>query len=146
MADLSNFATKDRAEEGVILPVKIDGVKFPMAVKVFGSDSDVVTEYERGRIRKLGIGKNGKEGIDEDDIEELLDDDEGVLCRIGGVYAYDWRKKKVIEGEDTVIDGIVIKDDRKSYEFLIEKIPAIKDWVKKASNERSNFFATGKKN
>ena len=145
MADLSCFTTKDRAEEGVVLPVKIDGVKFPVAIRVYGSDSDVVRDFENSRLRKIRFGKDGKEGLDEDDIVDLLEDNEGVLCRIGGIYAYDWRKKKVIDGEDTVIDGVVLTNDKESYEFLIEKMPAIKDWVIKTSNERSNFFATGKK-
>ncbi len=146
MADLSCFTTKDRAEEGVIVPVKIDGVKFPVALKVYGSDSDVVREYENSKIRKIRFGKDGKDGLDEDDIVEILEDEEGVLCRIGGIYAYDWRKKKVVEGEDTIIDGVVLKNDRKSYEFLIDKMPAIKDWIVRTSNERSNFFAERKKN
>ena len=146
MADLSCFTTKDRAEEGVIVPVKIDGVKFPVALKVYGSDSDVVRDYENSKIRKIRFGKDGKDGLDEDDIVEILEDEEGVLCRIGGIYAYDWRKKKVVEGEDTIIDGVVLKNDRKSYEFLIDKMPAIKDWIVRTSNERSNFFAERKKN
>lgn len=145
MADLSAFATKDNAEEGVILPVKIDGMKLPIALKIYGSDSDVVRQYEREKIRKLGIGKNGKNEIDEDEFEELLESDEGVIVRIGGIYAYDWKKKTTIE-EPTVLNGKTLGCDKKSYEYLIENLPALKDWVMERSNNRSNFLSAGKKN
>ena len=146
MADLSAFATKKMADEGVILPVKIDGIKFPMAMKIYGSDSDVVVQYERNKIRKLGLGKKGKSELDEDDIEELLEDEEGTLCRIGGVYTYDWKKKTVVENEPVTLNGKTIDCDKKSYEYLIEEMPAIKNWIKEQSNDRANFLSTGKKN
>lgn len=146
MADLSCFNTKDNADEGVIIPVKIDGQKLPLALRIYGSDSDVVRDYEKQKIRKLGIGKNGKKDINEDDIDELLENqDEAVIIRIGGIYDYDWKKKNVTN-EDTIIDGKVLKNDKESYALLIEKIPALKDWVMKESNERGNFLSEGKKN
>lgn len=146
MADLSCFNTKDNADEGVIIPVKIDGQKLPLALKIYGSDSDVVRDYEKQKIRKLGLGKKGKKDLDEDDIEELLENqDEAVLVRIGGIYDYDWKKKSVTN-EDTIIDGKVLKNDKESYALLIDKIPALKDWVMKESNERGNFLSEGKKN
>ena len=145
MADLSAFATKDNAEEGVVIPVKIDGMKLPIALRIYGSDSDVVRQYERERIRKLGIGKNGKNEIDEDEFEELLESDEGIIVRIGGIYAYDWKKKTVID-EPTVLNGKTLGCDKKSYEYLIENLPALKDWVMEHSNDRSNFLSEGKKN
>ena len=146
MADLSCFNTKDNADEGVIIPVKIEGQKLPLALKIYGSDSDVVRDYEKQKIRKLGLGKKGKKEIDEDDIEELLENqDEAVIIRIGGIYDYDW-KKKTVTNEDTIIDGKVLKNDKESYALLIDKIPALKDWVMKESNERGNFLSEGKKN
>ena len=145
MADLSAFATKDNAEEGVVIPVKIDGMKLPIALRIYGSDSDVVRQYERERIRKLGIGKNGKNEIDEDEFEELLESDEGIIVRIGGIYAYDWKKKTVID-EPTVLYEKTLGCDKKSYEYLIENLPALKDWVMEHSNDRSNFLSEGKKN
>ena len=146
MADLSCFNTKDNADEGVIIPVKIDGQKLPLALKIYGSDSDVVQEYEKQKIRKLGLGKKGKNEISEDDIDELLEhQDDAVIIRIGGIYDYDW-KKKTVTNEDTVIDGKVLKNDKESYALLIDKIPALKDWVMKESNERGNFLSEGKKN
>ena len=149
MADLSAFATKDSADEGVILPVRINGLKLPIAIKVYGSDSDVVKEFDRAKVRKLmkTAKKNNNKGFDDDEIDEMLDDqDEGVILRIGGVYAYDWKKKKVVEGEETKIDGRVIGNDHASYEYLLEKIPALKEWIKENSDDRDNFLSVGKKN
>lgn len=146
MADLSAFATKDNADEGVVIPVKIDGTKIPLALKIYGSDSDVVKDYERQKIRKLGLGKKGKKDLDEDDIEELLENqDEGVIIRICGIYSYDWKKEAVTD-EDTVLFGKKLGCDKASYKYLVEKMPAIKDWVMEQSNDRSNFLSEGKKN
>ena len=145
--DLSGFATKKNADEGIILPVKINGTKIPLALKIFGSDSDVVIDYERNKIRKLGLGRKGKSELDDDDIEELLENqDEAVVIRIDGIYAYDWKKKTVIEGEPVKLFDKVLTNDRKSYEYLVEKMPSIKDWVMENSNDRSNFLSAGKKN
>ena len=144
--DLSSFATKKLADEGVILPVKINGTKIPLALKVFGSDSDTVIEYERSRLRKLGLGKKGKKELDEDDIEELLENqDEAVVIRIGGLWTYDWKKKATTE-EPVELFGKTLGCDKKSYEYLVEKMPAIKDWIMENSNDRQNFLSDGKKN
>lgn len=147
MADLSSFATKENADEGVILPVKIEGMKLPLAIKVYGSDSDVVKDYERQKIRKLGLGKKGKKELDDDDIDELLENqDEAVIIRIGGLYTYDWKKKKVVEGEAIELFGKTLGNDKNSYAYLVEKMPSIKDWVLENSNDRGNFLSDGKKN
>lgn len=147
MADLSAFATKDNAEEGIILPVKINGIKIPLAIKVYGSDSDVVKNYERQKIRKIGIGIKGKKELDEDDVEELLDSqDVGILIRIGGIYSYDWEKEDVVKNDPVILDGKTLECDEDSYKFLLKKMPAIKDWVIEKSNDRNNFLSVGKKN
>jgi len=147
MADLSIFATKDNADEGVILPVKINGRKLPLALKLFGSDSDVVQDFERAKIRKIGLGKKGKTDVDEEDIEELLDSQsKSAVMRIGGIYSYDWKKSKVVDDDPVILDGKTLKNDKESYEYLLEKIPAIRDWVIENSNDRDNFLSEGKKN
>lgn len=148
MADLSVFATKDNADEGVVIPVKIDGQKIPLALKIYGSDSDVVKNYERAKLRKLKIGKNGKTDIDEEVFEELLDSqDDAVLIRIGGLWSYDWKKEAVDESDPVKLgENVVLGCDRKSYKLLIEKLPALKDWVMEKSNDRNNFLSAGKKN
>ena len=147
MADLSAFATKDNADEGVVIPVKLDGTKIPLALKIYGSDSDVVRDYETSKLRKIGIGKNGKTEIDDDVFEELLEkQDEAVVIRIGGLWSYDWKKKEVVENDPVILDGKTLGCDKKSYELLINKLPAIKDWVMAQSNDRTNFLSAGKKN
>lgn len=146
MADLTAFATKDNADEGVVLPVRLNGTKIPLALRIYGSDSDTVIEYERSKIRKLGIGRKGKKDLDDDDIEELLENqDEAVVIRIGGIYSYDWKKKTTID-EPVILFGQTLKCDKESYAYLVEKMPAIKDWVMEQSNDRSNFLSAGKKN
>jgi len=140
MADLSCFATKDRADEGVILPVKIKGTKIPLAVKVYGSDSDAVIEHDKEKIRKLGLGKKGKNEVDEDAVEELLEhQDDDYVVRIGGLYSYDWKKKKTVD-DPVILFGKELKNDEESYRFLIEKMPSIKEWIKEQSDDRDNFL------
>ena len=146
MADLSAFATKDNADEGVVLPVVINGKKYPIAIKVFGADSDVVKQYERTVVRKLNVGKNGKGSIDNDVIEEVIDSNESILCRIGGVWSYNWDEEKVDEKDPLTLFDRTLECDRASYKYLIEKVPAIKDWIRENSDERSNFLSAGKKN
>ncbi len=147
MADLSCFATKEKADEGVIIPVKIDGNKLPIALKIYGSDSDVVKQFERNKIRKLGIGKKGKKELDEDDIEEPLDDhDEGIIFRICCIYSYDWKKKSVVENDPVVLFGKTLGNDHASYAYLVENMPALKEWITEKSNDRENFLSAGKKN
>lgn len=147
MADLSAFATKDNADEGVVIPVKIDGTKLPLALKIYGDDSDVVKDYERAKLRKLKIGRNGKTDIDEEVFEELLDSqDEAVLIRIGGLWSYDWKKEKVDESDPVILEGQTLGCDKKSYKLLIEKLPALKDWVTEKAKDRTNFLSAGKKN
>ena len=145
MADLSAFATKDNADEGVILPVKIDGKKIPLALKIYGSDSDVVRDYERQLLRKVKYDKNGK--VEDEVFEELLDtQDDGVLVRIGGLWSYDWKNEKVDESDPVILDGKTLGCDVKSYKLLINKLPALKDWILETSKNRTNFLSDGKKN
>ena len=147
MADLSAFATKDNADEGVVIPVKLDGTKLPVALKIYGSDSDIVKQYELSKIRKLGLGKKGKKELDEDDIEELLENqDEAVIIRIGGIYSWNWKKECVVENDPVILDGKTLGNDTASYKLLCQKMPAIKDWVMEKSNDRTNFLSEGKKN
>lgn len=139
MADLSSFATKDKAEEGKWFPVKIDGVKYPMALKLYGDDSDVVQDFDRARVRKLGIGKTKNE-IDEDTIDELIDSQiESYIIRVADVSSYDW-KKKCNTNEDLTIGDVVITKAHDSVAFLVEKIPALKGFITEKS-KRSNFLS-----
>ena len=145
MADLSAFATKENSDEGVIFPVKIDGKKIPLALKIYGDDSDIVKQYDRTRLRKLEFGKDGK--VDKEVMEELLDSaDDAILVRIGGLWSYDWKKEEVDENDPVILKGQTLGCDKKSYKLLIENLPAIKDFVTEKAKDRSNFLSEGKKN
>ena len=144
MADLTSFATKDNADEGVIFPVKIDGMKLPIALKIYGSDSDVVKNYDRKRLRKIEYTKDGK--LEKEVMEELLDtQDDAIIIRIGGLWSYDWKKEAVDENDPVILNGQTLGCDKKSYKLLIENLPAIKDFVTEKSNDRANFLSEGKK-
>lgn len=145
MADLSCYATKEKADEGIWCPVRIDGDKIPLAVKVYGSDSDTVKDYERAKIRKIGKNMKGNK-IDEDAIDEMLDSqDTDVLIRIAEISSYDWKKKENTD-EAIILNGRTVENDKKSYAFLLENFPALKDFILEKSNERANFLSNGKKN
>lgn len=138
MADLSKLVTQDNAEEGVWFPVKIKGTKFPIALKIYGSDSDVVKDFDRQRVRKLGIGK---ENVDDETLDELLDSvDEGYIIRVADISSYDWKKKCNVN-EDVTIGDTVITKAHDSIAFLLEKIPSIKTFISEKSNDRANFLS-----
>lgn len=140
MADLSCFATKKNADEGKWFPVKIKGVKFPISLLIYGSDSDIVQDYEKQRLRKIGIGGIANKQIDEEALEELIESkDEGLIIRVGGISSYDWKKKENINEPITIGDR-EIRGDKGSIAFLIENIPDIKDFISEKSNTRSNFL------
>lgn len=138
MVDLSAYVTKQKSDEGVIFPVKIKGRKYPLAIRIYGTDSDVYKEYERNQMRKLSVSK--KE-IDQETLDDLYDSmDEKVYICIGGVYEYDWKKKTHLESE-IVINGKTVNQNREGYEYLCEQIPDIKDFVLEKAKERSNFLS-----
>lgn len=146
MADLSGFATKEKADEGIVIPVKLGGIKIPLAIKIYGSDSDIVKEFERAKVRKLNFVRKGKNTLDAEDVEELLENqDEAIIIRIGGIWTYDWDEQKTTD-EPIELFGKTLGCDKKSYEYLVDKMPAIKDWVLEKSNDRNNFLSVGKKN
>lgn len=141
MIDLASFATQEKADEGVWFPVRLYGKQVPLAILVYGDDSDVVAQYNREKIRKMKVGKNGAAELDSETIDELLDSaDDNVVIRIGGISAYDLKKKENTD-EPVVLFGKTLGNDKKSYRLLIEKIPAIKQFVLEKSGERTNFLS-----
>lgn len=140
MADLSEFATKDNADEGKWFPVKVCGKKLPVALLIYGDDSDKVREYTKKKLRKLKIGKNGNADIDEDTLEELMDSNENITCRIGGIVTWDWKKDKSVPDEKVELFGRELKNDVQSFNYLVDKLPAIKEFVLEKSNDRTNFL------
>lgn len=144
--DLSKFATKENSDNGVWFPVKVDGQKLPLALKLVGADADVVIKFDRDRLRKIGISKDGKANLDEDTLDELLEtQDDAILVRICGISSYDWKKQELSDEPVTWGDK-TLGNDKKSYSILIENIPALKNFIKEKSDERSNFLSVGKKN
>ena len=138
--DLSSYATKKNADEGKWFPVKLDGVKVPLALLLYGSDSDIVQNYEKQRVRKLGVMASNKKEVDEDTVGELLDSkDEGLIIRVGAVSTYDWKAEKNTD-EKIELDGREIGNDKKSIAFLLEHFPALKDFISEKSNKRINFL------
>ena len=82
----------------------------------------------------------------DDDIAELLDSNESVVIRMGGVYSYDWDKGEVIENEPITLNNRTIKCDKASYNYLLDQIEDLSDWVMKKSNSKTDFLASGTKN
>lgn len=143
--NIENLVTQDNANEGVWFQAIVYGKKQNLDIKIIGADSDVVQQYQREQARKLkSTLKNGKssiEDIDEDTFEELLDSsDENIVIRINGLRTHNKPE------EPLTIGNVTLGNDRKSYEFILEKIPALKEFVLKKSNERLNFLSVGKKN
>lgn len=137
--DLGKLATQDNANEGVWIQAVIYGKKQPFDIKILGADSDAVALFNRERLKSLKI--NSKNGIDVDDeaIDEILDNnDENVVIRIAGLRSRD--------KEPLMLNGIELQSDIRSYRLLVEKIPAVKDFIMKISNERTNFLSDRKKN
>lgn len=144
--DLKSFATKENADNGIWFPVKVEGQKLPIALKLYGSDSDVVKKFDRDRLRKIGVTKSGETKLDDDTLDELIDSqEESYLIRICGISSYDW-KKQALTDEPITWGDKTLGNDKKSYSILLENIPAIKDFITEKSNERSNFLSERKKN
>lgn len=142
--NIGNLVTQDNANEGVWFQAVLYGKKQPFDIKIIGADSDTVQQYQREQLRKVkSTMKGGKDinDIDDDTFEELMDSsDDNIINRINGLRTHG----KV--DEPLTLDDVTLRNDKESYALLIEKIPAIKEFVLKKSNERLNFLSVGKKN
>lgn len=143
--NIGNLVTQDNANEGVWFQVILYGRKQNFDIKIIGADSDTVQEYQREQARKMKStfkgGKSSIDDIDDDTFEELLDStDDNVLIRINGLRTHNKHD------EPLTIDNVTLGNDKKSYSLILEKIPALKEFVLKKSNERLNFLSDGKKN
>jgi hypothetical protein len=131
--NLDQFSTKDSADSGVWTELVLYNKKTGVEICILGNDSDAVQKFNREQMKKIRIS-TGKTELDEDAVEAVLDSgDDGVLVRIAGI-----RSKK--PDDPVVLLGKTIGNDEASMRFLIEKIPAIKDFVLKYSGERTNFL------
>jgi hypothetical protein len=132
--ELDQFSTKDRADSGVWTDLVLYGKKTGIEICILGGDSDVVQKFNREQMKKIRISAGNTE-LDEAAVDTMLDSsDDGVLIRIAGI-----RSKKT--DDPIVLLGKTIGGDEASLRFLIEKIPAIKDFVLKISGDRTNFLS-----
>lgn len=142
--NIGNLVTQDNANEGVWFQAVLYGRKQPFDIKVIGADSDTVQQYQKEQLRRVKASmKGGKaiDDIDDDEFEELLDSsDENIINRINGLRTHGKPEEPLTLGD------VTLGNDRESYALLIEKIPALKEFVLKKSNERLNFLSVGKKN
>ncbi|MDR0710418.1 MAG: hypothetical protein LBF77_10175 [Spirochaetaceae bacterium] len=153
--DISFLSTKDNAESGQWFQFEGYGKKWPFDLKILGGDSDAVQKYNRKRLRSELFGKiqSGKFEEMTDDDYEAVDDlsDEAILVRLvdirGYKYAPEDKKHRVrIDYEPVVLFGRELKPKREDFRYLIEQMPAVKDFVLKVSGERTNFLSERKEN
>jgi hypothetical protein len=152
--ELGQFVTQDLAEEGVWTPVILYGKPADFDLLILGSDSDAVQQHSRQAMKKLKkvvkkSANDDKDEFDDEAVDELTEsNDESVLIRIAGIRGWNVERKGSKEisrtTEPVTLGGVELKNDRKSYELLLKKIPAIKEFVSKVSETRTNFLS-GKK-
>jgi hypothetical protein len=145
--DLTEYATQDKAEAGEWFTIFLYGKATEFQLKILGSDSDAVQKFNRAQMKKVPLNA-GKVELDDETLDRVLEsNDEGVIVRIAGIRGlqFDKKHKEILGYEPVTLEGKELKDDKQSYQFLIEKIPAVKDFVLKVSGDRVNF-TQGKKN
>lgn len=148
--EIGNLVTKETSDEGKWFGVVLYGKKQPFALKIYGSDSDIIQQFQKEQFKKLQENRKDLEEMSDEVIDSVLASNiDSVVVRLGGIKTIKWNKFG--EGfefvdEPVTLDGHTLKDDESSFRLLVEKIPAVKDFVNKKSNERTNFLAEGKKN
>jgi hypothetical protein len=132
--NLDQFSTKDSADSGVWTELVLYNKKTGVEICILGNDSDAVQKFNREQMKKIRLSTRQTGTLDDETADAVLDSgDDGVLVRIAGI-----RGKKA--DDPVVLLGKTIGNDEASMRFLIEKIPAIKDFVLKYSGERANFL------
>jgi hypothetical protein len=149
--ELDNLVTQDLANEGVWTPIVLYGKPRDFDLLILGDDSDKVQQYNRKALKKLkSVIKRTKENnddeFDDDAADELAESgDEGVLARIAGIRGWKVERKGSKEisrqSEPVTLCGIEFKNSPESYKLLIEKVPALKDFVLKVARDRTNFLS-----
>lgn len=138
--DLGHFVTKDKANEGVWFQVELYGKKQPFEVKVLGDDSDVVRKYSESKLRDAAVEQMSKdESFNPLEISKSVVGahfnraDEDALVRFVGIRSMD--KEPLMFGKTE------LKCNKESYKLLLDKIPALKDFILAKSKERTNFLS-----
>jgi hypothetical protein len=144
--DISGLVTQDKAESGEWFRVNIYNQNQDFELKILGIDSDAVQKFNRKQMKKVRINA-GKAELSDEIIDDVMDSsDEWIIIRMAGIRGLQFNKnhKEIIGYEPVILEGRELKSDKESYQFLIEKIPAIKNFVLKISEDRTNFLS-GKK-
>jgi hypothetical protein len=155
--DISHLVTQDNAEAGIWVEAELYGSKQGFELNILGNDSDSVQKYAREQMKKARRNA-GKKELDDETIGAVLGFENGAaLACIAGIRGLQFDEKhneflgyvpvviKYIDQESKEEKERELKNDKESYQFLIEKIPAVKDFVLKVSGDRSNFLS-GKPN
>lgn len=143
--DISEFATQEKAESGVWFQCVVCGQRMPIELLIYGDDSDTVQKYQRDKFRSLKKATKKNNGdIGDEQLDELLDNTDDVVRRIGGIRALD--DDGTPTDEKVVLFGKTLTNDEESYRFLIDKVRDLKNFILEKSKERSNFLEGKKKN
>jgi hypothetical protein len=150
--DITQFNTKDKANEGLWVPISLYGKEADFDLLILGDDSDTVQKFERAATKKLTniIGKAINIGKQENPVNNKSDEDDdqyddGVIARINGIRGWKVKREdgKVVskDADPVVLCDKKLGNDVESYRFLITKIPAIKEIVLRYARDRNNFLA-----
>jgi hypothetical protein len=150
--DISHLVTQDNADNGVWTMVELYGREQDFELRILGNDSDAVQKFNREQVRKMR--SNTRKELSDEIIDSAFElSIEGVLVRISGIRGlkFDEKHKEFLEYVPVVIKyedketgeekERELKNDKESYQFLIEKIPALKEFVLKISGDRTNFLS-----
>ncbi len=150
--DISKLATRDSANDGRWFTVILYGEEQDFQLNILGDDSGAVAEYIRDKLKKSAdksYSKSKTNRVTDEEIDELLDiPKQDILIRINGVRGIkrDSKGKVISYDEPVVLLDREIKNDVDDYEYMIEKIPALKGFVADISKDRTNFLWERKKN
>jgi hypothetical protein len=146
--ELDNLVTQDKADAGEWFPVELYGKPADFDLLILGDDSDVVQQYGRKSLKKLkaAMSRNKDAEFDDETVDELAEtNDEAVLVRIAGIRGWKVERKGSKEigrvAEPVTLNGAELKNDTASYKLLIQKIPALKEFVLGKARDRTNFLS-----
>lgn len=144
--DLSNLVTSENEKEGKWFQVEVYGKKQDFALKLLGNDSDEVIHFQRSQLRNLNMLKKDADELTEVELNEILElSEDAIITKIVGISSIKTKGRFNSEfeliDEPVTIGDVELKNDKKSYKLLLEKVPAIKDFILSKTNDRQNFLA-----
>lgn len=149
ITDLNELNTKNAADEGVWMHLEVRGKKYDVEVKIFGSDSDVVQDYNRKvskeQMKKIKLSSSRNVEFDDETVDEMLENtNDPALVRFGGIRRFSDKSPLKVNGNDIPTE----KTDScvKLYDGILTGTPDIKDFIMTRSSERDRFLSCGKKN